>query len=197
MPCSIQTAISSTPIWAVPSRSATPSGTPATRTASTERTAASGSTQARAVFPAYREMWTWISDMWITLPRSKPQGLTTLTAVLPHLRLRRPPSPDYITYVIQPGDTLSGIAQRYGTTVSALSSLNGISNPDLIYAGNTIRVPENGGSGGSGAQYYTIRPGDTLSGIAVKFGTTVNALSALNGISNPDLIYAGNTIRVR
>ena len=99
--------------------------------------------------------------------------------------------------MIQPGDTLSGIAQRYGTTVSALSVLNGISNPDLIYAGNTIRVPETGGSAGSGAQYYTIRPGDTLSGIAVKFGTTVSALSALNGISNPDLIYAGNTIRVR
>ena len=107
------------------------------------------------------------------------------------------PSPDYITYVIQPGDTLSGIAQRYGTTVSALSSLNGISNPDLIYAGNTIRVPENGGSGSSGAQYYTIQPGDTLSGIAARFGTTVSALSALNGISDPDLIYAGNTIRVR
>ena len=107
------------------------------------------------------------------------------------------PSPDYITYVIQPGDTLSGIAERYGTTVSALSSLNGISNPDLIYAGNTIRVPENSGSGSSGAQYYTIRSGDTLSGIAQKFGTTVSALSALNGISNPDLIYAGNTIRVR
>ena len=107
------------------------------------------------------------------------------------------PSPDYITYVIQPGDTLSGIAQRYGTTVSALSSLNGISDPDLIYAGNTIRVPENGGSGSSGAQYYTIQPGDTLSGIAARFGTTVSALSALNGISDPDLIYAGNTIRVR
>lgn len=89
---------------------------------------------------------------------------------------------------------MSGIAQRYGTTVNALSSLNGISNPDLIYAGNTIRVPENGSSG---AQYYTIQPGDTLSDIAVKFGTTVSALSALNGISNPDLIYAGNTIRVR
>ena len=50
------------------------------------------------------------------------------------------PSEDYTTYVIQPGDTLSGIAQKFGTTVSALSSLNGITDPDLIYAGNTIRI---------------------------------------------------------
>lgn len=103
------------------------------------------------------------------------------------------PSTDYVTYVIQPGDTLSGIAQRYGTTVNALASLNGIADPDLIYAGNTIRVPENGGN----AQYYTIQPGDTLSGIAQRYGTTVSALASLNGISDPDLIYAGNTIRIR
>ena len=81
--------------------------------------------------------------------------------------------------------------------MSALSSLNGISDPDRIYAGNTLRVPESGNSGAAGAQYYTIQLGDTLSGIAVKFGTTVSALTALNGISNPDRIYAGNTIRVR
>ena len=53
--------------------------------------------------------------------------------------------PQYITYVIQPGDTLSGIAQKYGTTVNALAKLNGISDPDKIYAGRTIRVPEKPG----------------------------------------------------
>ena len=52
------------------------------------------------------------------------------------------PAPEYITYVIQPGDTLSEIAQRYGTTVSTLTSLNGISDPNKIYAGNTLKVPE-------------------------------------------------------
>ena len=53
-----------------------------------------------------------------------------------------PHGPQYITYVIQPGDTLSRIAQKYGTTVDALAKLNGISDPDKIYAGRTIRVPE-------------------------------------------------------
>ena len=104
-----------------------------------------------------------------------------------------PPAQNYITYVIQPGDTLSGIAQRYGTTYQTLAALNGITNPNLIYAGQTIRVPEDSTPA---ARYYTIQPGDTLSEIAVKFGTTVSALQSLNGISNPNLIYAGNTIRI-
>ena len=102
------------------------------------------------------------------------------------------PPQQYITYVIQPGDTLSGIAARFGTTVSAIASLNHISAPDKIYAGTTIRVPETA----SATKTYTIRPGDTLSGIAARFGTTVSAIAALNGISDPDRIYAGTTIKI-
>lgn len=104
-----------------------------------------------------------------------------------------PPAQNYITYVIQPGDTLSGIAERYGTTYQALAALNHISDPNRIIAGQTIRVPENSGSS---PKYYTIQPGDTLSEIAERFGTTVSALMALNGIRNPDLIYAGTAIRI-
>ena len=107
------------------------------------------------------------------------------------------PSPQYITYVIQPGDTLSGIAQRYGTTVSVLAQLNGISDPDKIYAGNTLKVPESGTNSGSSPQYYTIQAGDTLSGIALRFGTTVSTLARLNGISDPDKIYTGDRIRIK
>ena len=51
-----------------------------------------------------------------------------------------PPVQDYITYVVQPGDTLSGIAARYGTTYQTLAALNGITNPNLIYAGQTIQM---------------------------------------------------------
>lgn len=52
------------------------------------------------------------------------------------------PTPQYITYVIQPGDTLSHIARKYHTTVAALIKLNHIKDPDRIYAGDTLRVPE-------------------------------------------------------
>ncbi|MGC4018739.1 MAG: GH25 family lysozyme [Muricomes sp.] len=54
-----------------------------------------------------------------------------------------PTMQNYITYVIQPGDTLSGIAHRYNTTYKELAALNAIPNPDIIYTGETIKVPEN------------------------------------------------------
>ena len=48
-----------------------------------------------------------------------------------------------------------------------------------------------------GAVYYTVQSGDTLSGIATKYGTTYQHLADLNGIVNPNLIYAGQKIRVK
>ena len=102
------------------------------------------------------------------------------------------------TYTVVLGDTLSGIATRFGTTVSALQSLNGISNPNQIYAGQVIKVKGTGGSSvGGTVTTYTVVSGDTLSGIAARFGTTVSALQSLNGISNPDQIYAGQVIKVK
>ena len=70
--------------------------------------------------------------------------------------------------------------------------MNDISDPNRIYAGTTIRVPEDGMT----PRYYTVRSGDTLSAIAARYGTTVNALAAQNGISNPDLIYTGQRLRI-
>jgi LysM repeat protein len=98
-----------------------------------------------------------------------------------------------LTYTVQPGDTLSGIAGRFGTTVSALVQLNGIQNPNLIYPGQIIKI-----QGGTSAdqQTYTVQPGDTLSGIAARFGTTVNTLVQLNGIKDPNLIYSGQILKL-
>ncbi|MGL4771941.1 MAG: LysM peptidoglycan-binding domain-containing protein [Clostridium sp.] len=108
-----------------------------------------------------------------------------------------PPSDNYIYYVVQNGDTLSGIAEKYGTTVGILSTLNGISNTNLIFVGQVIKVPSSSPSTPpTNAKYYTVRYGDTLSGIAEKYGTTVDAIASLNGISDPNLIHVGQILKI-
>ncbi len=102
------------------------------------------------------------------------------------------------TYTVQSGDTLSEIAARYGTTVNELISLNGISNPNLIYPGEVLRIPGRvSESSSSSLTIYKVQSGDTLSEIAARYGTTVNELMSLNGISNPNLIYPGEVLRIR
>jgi LysM repeat protein len=95
-------------------------------------------------------------------------------------------------YVVKPGDTLSGIANQFGVTLGALEAANPqITNPDLIFPGQVIRIPTN-------AVIYTVQPGDTLSGIAGQFfGVTLGALEAANPqITNPDLILPRQVIRI-
>jgi LysM repeat protein len=102
-------------------------------------------------------------------------------------------------HVVQWGENLSLIAARYGVTTSAIAAANGISNPDYIYAGQSLTIP--GGSSTTptttgGTTSYTVRAGDTLSGVAYRLGTTVNDIVSLNGIVNPNLIYVGQVLKV-
>lgn len=105
-----------------------------------------------------------------------------------------------ITYTVQRGDTLSQIAQVYNVTVAHIVEINGIQNPNLIFPGEKLRITE------SNVQqlnpilqnnYYTVQRGDTLSGIALQLGVTVSYLVNLNGITNPNLIYAGQILKIR
>lgn len=101
------------------------------------------------------------------------------------------------TYIVQAGDTLSEIAQRFGTTYQHLADINGIANPNLIHVGQEIRIDGSEPTSNASEEYYTIQSGDTLSGIAECYGTTWQWLAEVNGIDNPNLIYPGKTIRVR
>lgn len=117
------------------------------------------------------------------------------------------------SYTIQPGDTLSEIAQRAGTSVQSLLAANPrISDPDRIYAGDTINLPGSGSTSGSSSGSssgstsgsssgssgsYTVQSGDTLSEIAQDNNTTVDALMDANpDIDDPDTIYAGDSLNV-
>lgn len=103
-------------------------------------------------------------------------------------------APATSTYTVQSGDTLSSIAAKFGTNYQALASLNGISNPNLIYVGQALRV---NGSASASSVYYTVRAGDNLSSIASRYGTSYQSIAALNGLANPNLIYAGQTLKIK
>lgn len=100
------------------------------------------------------------------------------------------PSTTTSTHIVRSGETLSGIATKYGTTYQALASLNGLANPNYIYVGQQLKV-----SGVSSSnRIYTVHGGDNLSSIAAKLGTTYQSLAQKNGLSNPNLIYPGQSL---
>lgn len=104
-----------------------------------------------------------------------------------------------MTYIVKRGDTLSAIALKYNTTVSNLVNLNNIKNPNLIYPNQKIIIRTNSQTNGEnscGKILYKIKYGDTLSKLAITYNSSVSAIVKLNNISNPNLIYAGNTIRI-
>jgi N-acetylmuramoyl-L-alanine amidase len=108
------------------------------------------------------------------------------------------------SYEIQPGDTLTSIAGRAGISVDMLAQMNGIQNPNLIFAGQRIALGtgQQGGYADSAqastpvSDTYTVQPGDTLWSIAGRFGITVAQLVEANrgGVSDQNLIYAGQQL---
>lgn len=105
-------------------------------------------------------------------------------------------SPDAIRYTVKRGDTLWGIAKKFGVTVSAVVNANNIRNPNLIYVGEVFIIPHMTSAESFEYTLYTVRRGDTLWGISRKFGTSINSIVALNGIKNPNLIYAGEVFKI-
>jgi LysM repeat protein len=101
---------------------------------------------------------------------------------------------------VKPGETLSEIADRHGVSLTRLMQANGISDPAFVEAGRRLVIPGSRSSaaaarpapaaGGS----TTVKPGETLSEIADRNGTTVERLMQLNGIKDPNLVAAGTRL---
>lgn len=124
-----------------------------------------------------------------------------------------------VFHTVQPGQTLYSIAAHYGTSVWAIACANGLFNPNYIYAGQVLAIPQ-GPMPGGGCQaprppmpkpepigwhphpgpqfgcFYTVRWGDHLFRIALRYGIPWTVLAQANGLHNGNYIYAGQVLRV-
>jgi lysozyme len=94
------------------------------------------------------------------------------------------------THVVSTGETAGSIAGKYLISVSELMA----ANPQLLKVGDTLTIPGQIATPTTPLRIHTVKAGDTLYGIATKYGTTTAALVARNNISNPDLIQPGQVI---
>lgn len=95
-------------------------------------------------------------------------------------------------HVVQKNETLGGIAQRYGVSVSTIQAYNGIANPNVLYVGKKLKIP----SGKVKEVSYTVRKGESLGLIAKRFGVSAGDLALINQINRPDLIRVGQKITI-
>jgi LysM repeat protein len=106
-----------------------------------------------------------------------------------------PTQADEFEYTVSTGDTLWGLAIRYGTTVQAIKTRNGLTS-DIIYKGQKLIIPVSGDGGEGEVITHVVQPGENLFRIALKYGTTVGHIAALNNIVNPNFVYVGQELRI-
>jgi len=106
-------------------------------------------------------------------------------------------------HVVQPGENLFRIGLQYGLSWVTLAQYNGITNPNNIVVGQTIKIPCPGTTPPppptpptDNVTYYTVQPGDNLYQIGLKFGVSWVEIAEANGLVNPNQIYAGQVLKI-
>ncbi len=103
------------------------------------------------------------------------------------------PSNNTQYYTVQPNDTLSGIATKFGTTYQSIAFLNRIDNPNWIYPGQRLKINRATQNNSSNRVHY-VRYGETLSGLSYSLGVNYQTLLSKNNIANPNFIRVGQAI---
>lgn len=111
------------------------------------------------------------------------------------------PGPSLVRYRVQSGDTLTSIAARFGGSAAVLARENRMSLAQTLLSGSVIHVPAGvsarpSTAASSAVGSYTVRPGDTLSSIALHFSVSLGSLAELNGMGMDDLLPVGRTLRI-
>jgi LysM repeat protein len=113
-------------------------------------------------------------------------------------------SPSAGSYLVQPGDTLSAIAERAGTSVAQLAAANGLDPNGILLSGSALQLSGSGASfnaapvstSSAGAGSYLVQPGDTLTAIAERAGTSVAQLAVSNGLDPNGILLAGSVLHL-
>jgi LysM repeat protein len=103
------------------------------------------------------------------------------------------------TYTVLQGDRLFSIGRKFGVNPYSIAQANNLLPPYFIYPGQVLQIPGTGGTTPQpppGGRTYVVAPGDNLFRIALKFGTSVQALAAANNIGNVNLIFIGQTLKI-
>jgi LysM repeat protein len=114
------------------------------------------------------------------------------------------PTPNPQTYTVHAGDTLNGIAERFNISLANLAAKNSIMDPNNIYAGQKLQLPEPGeqiqastpSNGEPGEAVHVVKSGDTLFAIAQEYGVTTRDIIELNGDIDPQQLYLGRNLRI-
>lgn len=98
-------------------------------------------------------------------------------------------------YIVQPGDALSLIGERFGVDYNEIARLSGVADVNHIEVGQKLIIPAgNAPAPASGRVTYIVQPGDMLSVIGERYGVDYHVIAQQSGIANPDLIYPGQEL---
>ncbi len=134
------------------------------------------------------------------LAEEQPTPLTAETP--PADQALQQPAAEECIHIVQRGENLFRIAQRYGLTVEQMATANNIADPNRIYVGQRLVVPNCQGGGQPvtqpapqpGGRTHVVQRGETLFSIARRYGVTVEQIVTANNIANPSRIYVGQVL---
>ena len=128
--------------------------------------------------------------------------IAALTAMIAGVALAVPAAATDRVVVVQPGDTLSEIALANGVSVAQLRELNGIADPNRIFAGQRLRLAGTAkaatpaASATAGAVTHVVAPGEHLTGIARRYGSSIVAIAKANRLANPSVLRVGQRLTI-
>lgn len=136
--------------------------------------------------------------------------LSALAVALPLAGRTLAAGPEWV--IVNSGETLTSIAVRYGISVEVLLRANNLPNPNFVYSGQRLLIPDPLMQfPGLTAQnqpiqivqpqpassvFYTVLPGDTLAGIAAKYGVSIAAIAQANNLTNYNFVWYGQRLRI-